>query len=62
MKKPIGKITPALVDKIIEQTGIDARFVEETLLKYYPHGAIGSFMTEYFEMALGVEMMPQNLN
>lgn len=51
LKKPIGKITPALVDKIIEQTGIDARFVEETLLKYYPHGAIGSFMTEYFEMA-----------
>lgn len=51
LKKPIGKITPALVDKIIEQTGIDAKFVEETLLKYYPHGAIGSFMTEYFEMA-----------
>ncbi|MEL5898703.1 restriction endonuclease FokI C-terminal domain-containing protein [Clostridium sporogenes] len=51
LKKPIGKITPALVDKIIEQTGIDVKFVEETLLKYYPHGAIGSFMTEYFEMA-----------
>lgn len=51
LKKPVGKITPALVDKIIDKTGIDARLVEETLLKYYPHGAIGSFMTEYFEMA-----------
>lgn len=51
LRKPIGKITSALIDKIIDQTGIDAKLVEETLLKYYPHGAIGSFMTEYFEMA-----------
>jgi len=51
LKAPIGKISTAIVDKIIDITGIDAQLVEETLLKLYPHGAIGSFMTEYFEMA-----------
>ncbi len=51
LKTPITKITSELVDKIIQQTGLDGRFVEEALLKLYPHGAIGSFMTEYFDMA-----------
>ena len=51
LKSPIGRITTAVVDKIIQVTGIDSRLVEETLLRLYPHGAVGSFMTEYFEMA-----------
>lgn len=51
LKKPIAKITSELVDKIVDQTGIEVKIVEDTLLKYYPHGAVGSFMTEYFEMA-----------
>ena len=51
LKTPITKITTQLVDKIIEQTGLEEKFVEATLLKLYPHGAVGSFMTEYFEMA-----------
>lgn len=51
LKTPITKVTPALVDRIVDQTGLDARFVEEALLRLYPHGAVGSFMTEYFEMA-----------
>ena len=51
LKAPIGKITTAIIDKITDITGIDARLVEETLLKLYPHGAIGSFMSDYFEMA-----------
>ncbi|MDR2602692.1 MAG: hypothetical protein LBC53_09655 [Spirochaetaceae bacterium] len=51
LKSPIGKITPALIDKITEITGIEAANVEEVLTKNYPRGAIGSFMTEYFEMA-----------
>ena len=51
LKTPITKITSELVDKIIQQTGLEGRFVEESLQKLYPHGAIGSFMTEYFEMA-----------
>ncbi len=51
LKTPITRITPDLVDKITEQTGLDTKFVEEALLRLYPRGAIGSFMTEYFEMA-----------
>jgi hypothetical protein len=51
LKRPIARITPEIVDKIVEQTGIKQSLVEELLLENYPHGAIGSFMTEYFEMA-----------
>lgn len=51
LKSPIGRISTELIDKIADQTGIEVSVVEETLLKLYPHGAIGSFMTEYFEMA-----------
>jgi len=51
LKSPVAKITTGLIDKIVYGTGIDAKLVEDTLLRLYPHGAIGSFMTEYFEMA-----------
>lgn len=51
LKSPIGKITSDLVETICLQTGIEEQLVEEVLLKLYPYGAIGSFMTEYFEMA-----------
>lgn len=51
LKAPISKITSALVDKIAEKTGLTEKMVEESLQKSYPHGAVGAFMTEYFEMA-----------
>ena len=51
LRSPIGKISVALIDKIAERTAADPKLVEDTLVKLYPHGAIGSFMTEYFEMA-----------
>lgn len=51
LKQPITKITTALIDKIVEQTGFEDKLVEETLLKLYPRGSVGAFMTEYFEMA-----------
>lgn len=51
LKTPITRITSSLIDKICQQTGLEGRFVEEALVKLYPHGAIGSFMTEYFDMA-----------
>jgi len=51
LKSPISKISASLIDEIAEQTGIDGRVVEEVLLHFYPHGAIGSFMTQYQEMA-----------
>jgi hypothetical protein len=51
LKTPIGKITIELIDKISENTGINGNLVEDILRRHYPYGAIGSFMTEYFEMA-----------
>ncbi len=51
LRNPISGITTPIIDAISEKTGIAAKTVEEILLKNYPHGAIGSFMTEYFEMA-----------
>ncbi len=51
LKTPIARITTNLVDTITEKTGLEPKFIEETLLRLYPRGAIGSFMTEYFEMA-----------
>jgi len=51
LKQPIGKITSELVDAVTEATGVPNNRVEEILYKSYPHGAIGAFMTEYFEMA-----------
>lgn len=51
LKRPIAKITPALVDCIVESTGFDEKLVEDTLLRLYPHGSVGGFMTGYFEMA-----------
>ena len=51
LKKPIRKITPEVIDYVIEVTGVDGSLVETTLERTYPNGAIGGFMTEYFEMA-----------
>jgi hypothetical protein len=51
LKSPISGVTSGLIDKIADSTGIDIKLVEETLSRLYPHGAIGAFMTEYFEMA-----------
>lgn len=51
LRKPISGITTSLIDAIAEDTGIAGKTVEDVLQRNYPHGAIGSFMTEYFEMA-----------
>ena len=51
LKTPISKITSSLVCTIADKTGFTEKIVEGFLQKLYPHGAIGSFMTEYFEMA-----------
>ncbi|SEJ00039.1 AlwI restriction endonuclease [Propionispira arboris] len=51
LKEPIGAINAAVVDKIAELAGISAKFVEEILQKKYPHGSIGAFMANYFELA-----------
>lgn len=51
LNRPITSVTSDLVDCIVEKTGIDGRTVEEILVKTYPRGSVGAFMTKYFEMA-----------
>lgn len=51
LHKPISRINSYLVDTITEKTGLPNKQIEEILLRLYPHGSIGAFMTEYFEMA-----------
>lgn len=51
LKRPITKIDSKLIDLIVEKSGINEKIVEEILLKIYPRGSVGAFMTEYFEMA-----------
>lgn len=51
LKRPITKIDSKLIDSIVEKSGINEKTVEEILLKFYPGGSVGAFMTEYFEMA-----------
>lgn len=48
---PIAQIDASVIAEIANSTGIDSSFVEDTLREHYPHGAIGAFMAEYFEMA-----------
>ena len=51
LERPITKITPSVVDYIVQRTGIDGKTVEDILIETYPNGSIGAFMTKYFEMA-----------
>lgn len=51
LRQPITKITSELIDTIAAKTGIKEELIEETLQRLYPHGSVGSFMTEYREMA-----------
>jgi hypothetical protein len=51
LSRPITKITGGLIDEIIAATGLEAKFVEDSLNKLYPHGSVSAFMSEYFNMA-----------
>lgn len=51
LSEPIAKISTNLIEKISEISGINFSKVEEILQKNFPHGSIGAFMTNYFEMA-----------
>jgi hypothetical protein len=51
LRAPITRISTDLIDRIAELTGVEISVVEETLRKFYPRGAVGSFMAEFFEMA-----------
>lgn len=49
--KLITSIDANLVLEIADRTGTTTKLVEDILYKEYPHGAVGGFLTEYYEMA-----------
>ena len=51
MRKPIAQIDADIILEIASTTGTDKVLVESVLYKEYPHGAIGGFLSGYYEMA-----------
>lgn len=49
--KPVSQIGTDIVMEIANKTGTDKTLVETVLYKEYPHGAIGGFLSGYYEMA-----------
>jgi len=51
MHRPVAQIDADIVLEIASKTGTDKVLVENVLYKEYPHGAIGGFLSGYYEMA-----------
>ena len=49
--RPISHITSDIILHIAAETGTDSVLVETLLHKEYPHGAVGGFLSGYYEMA-----------
>ena len=49
--RPIGQVTQDIIVKIALSTGTETGLVEHFLYKEYPHGAVGGFLSGYYEMA-----------
>ncbi len=50
-RRPIKTIDSAVIDYVVDVTGADKILVEDTLISSYPHGLIGGFLANYYEMA-----------
>lgn len=50
-KHPVWAITTDMIDRIADGTGVDRHMCEDILTKTYPHGLIGGFLANYYEMA-----------
>lgn len=50
-QRPINTIDRGIIEEISKKTSVDESLVQETLYKTYPHGAVGSFLANYYEMA-----------
>ena len=51
MHRPIAKVGSEIILEIASQTGTDKTLVETVLFKEYPRGAVGGFLSGYYEMA-----------
>ena len=51
LHSPITRIDNSIISEIAKNTGTNIQLVQDVLYKEYPHGAIGGFMSNYYEMA-----------
>lgn len=51
MHRPIAKVNADVIFEIASATGTDKVLVESVLFREYPHGAVGGFLSGYYEMA-----------
>lgn len=51
MHRVVTGVNADIIAEIATETGTDFRLVEDVLYKEYPHGAIGGFLSSYYEMA-----------
>lgn len=51
LKEPIGAITPELIERIAEQSGINSSVVAEVLQKHFPHGSVVQQAAEKFRIS-----------
>lgn len=51
IRELVTKITPEIIEKVAQLSGVPSEETEAILMRIYPHGAIGAFMSGYFEMA-----------
>ena len=50
-KHPVKSVDAPVVDYIAEITGVDSKLTQEILIQSYPHGMVGGFLANYYEMA-----------
>ncbi len=50
-KHPVKSVNNNVVDYIAEITGVDGKLTQEILIQSYPHGMVGGFLANYYEMA-----------
>ena len=51
MHRPIVRVNPDIILEIATNTGTERLLVETVLFREYPHGAVGGFLSGYYEMA-----------
>lgn len=52
LNTPITQITTDLINEIAGMVNVSIDQVSDVLMKTYPHGSVGSFLTHYYEMSI----------
>ncbi len=53
IKTPIPRITPDIIEYVVGRTGIDAKTVEDVLMRNFSKGNVSDFLATYRELANG---------